>query len=50
MPKLPPAFKNIWVTREPQTGKKGWSQDWVVKGPIAGHVLTARPGHAGQSG
>ncbi len=36
VPTLPPAFKNVWVTREPQTGKKGWSQDWVVKGPIAG--------------
>jgi anti-sigma factor RsiW len=36
VPKLPEAYKNIWVTREPQTGKKGWSQDWVVKGPIAG--------------
>jgi anti-sigma factor RsiW len=38
VPKLPPAFKNIWVTREPQTGKKGWSQDWIVKGPIAGQA------------
>jgi anti-sigma-K factor RskA len=35
IPKLPPAYKLIWVTREPQTGRKGWSNDWVLRGALS---------------
>jgi Anti-sigma-K factor rskA len=35
VPKLPPAYKGIWVTREPQSGRKGWSNDWVLRGALS---------------
>ncbi len=34
-PGLPPAYRGIWVTREPQSGKKGWSNDWVIRAPLS---------------
>jgi anti-sigma-K factor RskA len=34
VPDLGPQWHGVWLTREPGTGKPGWSHDWIVAGRL----------------
>jgi Anti-sigma-K factor rskA len=30
LPQLPPGYRGVWITRQPQEGGPGWTSDWVL--------------------